>query len=222
MIAALFVEKNGPYANLENVDAWPAARDARNYPGPWPVVAHPPCSRWCKLAGLVEARYGYKKGDDGGCFAFALEAVRKFGGILEHPAFSAAWQAFGLTEPLPNIWTRCIDGGWIVEVRQLDFGHPAEKRTWLYAFGVKHLPMITASATESSATVGTGKIGKYTPTAHCSRTWTKEVQPTARTSFLRNRDKVPSELRRLSSKEASRTPVAFRDWLISIAESVAI
>lgn len=207
MIAALFVEQNGPYANLENVDAWPAYRDARKYPGPYPVVAHPPCTRWCRLAGLVQKRYGYKKGDDGGCFAFALEAVRTFGGILEHPAFSAAWLAFGLTEPLPNIWTRCIDGGWIVEVRQLDFGHPAEKRTWLYAFGVKHLPMIPRT--------------EAIRTAHCSRTWTKAVQPTARTSFLRNRDKVPSTLRRLSSKEASRTPVAFRDWLLSIAESAS-
>jgi hypothetical protein len=40
-----------------------------------------------------------RKGDDGGCFISALEAVRKWGGVLEHPAASSAWKAFGLKEP---------------------------------------------------------------------------------------------------------------------------
>jgi hypothetical protein len=79
MIAALFVEKNGPYAGLEGVDVWDESRDARLYAGPFPVVAHPPCQRWGQLANLVEARYGYPVGDDGGCFAAALASVRKWG-----------------------------------------------------------------------------------------------------------------------------------------------
>ncbi len=94
MIAALFVEKDGAYYNLSNVDPWDEERDARKYNGPWPVVAHPPCSRWCRLAGLVEARWdgktvgrgkkkrvaSCKRGDDGGCFASALRSVRTWGG----------------------------------------------------------------------------------------------------------------------------------------------
>lgn len=80
MIAALFVEKNGAYYGLDDVDPWPEERDARKYPGPYAVVAHPPCSRWCRLAGLVEARWGHKRGDDGGCFESALSSVRKWGG----------------------------------------------------------------------------------------------------------------------------------------------
>ena len=99
MIAALFVAERGCYAGLPNVDPWPESRDARLYAGPHPVVAHPPCSRWCRLAGLVEARWGHKRGDDGGCFASALNSVRAWGGVLEHPAYSDAFPAFGIPAP---------------------------------------------------------------------------------------------------------------------------
>src|SRR5690348_11920800 len=107
MIAALFVETNGVYFGLPDVDPWDAKRDARLYAGPWPVVAHPPCERWSKLAPVVEARHGLKRGDDGGCFEAALAAVRKWGGVLEHPEGSAAWRTFGLMTP--DKW-----GGWTV------------------------------------------------------------------------------------------------------------
>lgn len=103
MIAALYVEKGGAYSNLEGVDPWDEKRDARLYDGPWPVVAHPPCTRWCRLAGLVEARWGHKKGDDGGTFAAALASVRKWGGVLEHPAYSDAWAAYDLTPPITGV-----------------------------------------------------------------------------------------------------------------------
>lgn len=67
-IAALFVETRGCYADLEGVDPWPIERDARLYAGPHPVVAHPPCARWCQMAPVNQARYGQRIGDDGGCF----------------------------------------------------------------------------------------------------------------------------------------------------------
>ena len=41
MLAALFVETNGCYWDLPGVDPWDIIRDARLYPGPFPVVAHP-------------------------------------------------------------------------------------------------------------------------------------------------------------------------------------
>ena len=136
MIAALFVEKNGAYYGLPDVDPWPLDRDARTYAGPHRVVAHPPCARWCRLAGLVEARWGHKRGDDGGCFASALASVRRFGGVLEHPAESAAWPAFGLPRPSRNGWARDFYDGWSTEVAQRNYGHKARKLTWLYAVGV--------------------------------------------------------------------------------------
>ena len=82
MIAALFVQKNGAYSGLPNVDPWDESRDARKYDGPFPVVAHPPCARWCRLAGLVEKRWGHKRGDDGGCFASASATPDAFRAIL--------------------------------------------------------------------------------------------------------------------------------------------
>ena len=86
MIAALFVAKGGCYFGLPDVDPWDEERDARLYPGPHPVICHPPCSRWCRLAGLVEARWGHKRGEDGGCFASALASVRAWGGGLGTPS----------------------------------------------------------------------------------------------------------------------------------------
>ena len=58
-VAALYVDPRGIYAGMPDVELWGLPdRDARAYDGPHPVVAHPPCSRWCRLAGLVEARWG--------------------------------------------------------------------------------------------------------------------------------------------------------------------
>ncbi len=138
-VAALYVETNGVYYGLDDVDPWDEKRDARLYAGPWPVVAHPPCNRWCALAGMIETRYGYRRGDDGGCFAAALEAVRTFGGVLEHPAHSAAWSAFALPEPnRGGGWAGSLtDDGWSCWVDQGWYGHALKKATWLYVAGVE-------------------------------------------------------------------------------------
>ena len=109
MIAALFVDPHGCYAGLEGVDLWDEGRDARLYPGPHPVVAHPPCARWCRLAALTEARYGLRQGEDGGCFASALASVRRWGGVLEHPASSKAWSAHDLLAPVGGVG----GGAWL-------------------------------------------------------------------------------------------------------------
>lgn len=142
-IAALYVAKNGSYIGLPGVDPWPIERDARLYRGPWPVVAHPPCQRWGKFwAGqpLHIKRTGERKikGDDGGCFKAALEAVRTYGGVLEHPCESHAWEHFGLTEPpRDGGWIKADDvGGTTCCVEQGRYGHYARKPTWLYACGV--------------------------------------------------------------------------------------
>jgi len=133
MIAALYVDAKGIYASVEGIDPWDITREARHYHGPHPVIAHPPCSVWCSLARLNEVRYGRTVGDDGGCFAHALDSVRRFGGVLEHPAKSLAWEAFGLLRPVAGGWQRAFDGSWVCEVNQGAYGHPARKATWLYA-----------------------------------------------------------------------------------------
>jgi hypothetical protein len=135
LIAALYVETDGVYYGLPDVDPWDEARDARNYAGPWPVVAHPPCARWSIMA-QCNPLVRHLKGLDGGCFAAALRVVREFGGVLEHPAYSQAWRAFGLVRPAERGWTRSLfDEGWTAQVDQAAYGHPARKPTWLYFVG---------------------------------------------------------------------------------------
>jgi hypothetical protein len=193
-VAALYVAKGGCYFGLEGVDPWDEARDARLYDGPWPVVAHPPCARWSMLAGLVEARYGHKRGEDGGCFAAALEAVRRWGGVLEHPAESAAWRAHGLmTPPRTGGWVSAGlgDVGWTCCVEQGHYGHRARKATWLYAAHVE-LPRLRWGASGAQVWCSPG-VSKQ-----ASRGKTVEV---------------------MCRRERLSTPPAFRDLLLSIART---
>lgn len=191
-IAALFVETGGCYFGLEGVDPWDAKRDARLYDGPWPVVAHPPCNRWSQLAKVVEARYGHKRHQDGGCFASALAAVRLWGGVLEHPAFTEAWPAFMLpAPPLSGGWVRGLCGGWAAHVEQGHYGHKARKGTWLYCFGVSPPPLVWG---ESAAPM-------------VVRAWRGDAKRRGN-----NRPEMPKRERHL-------TPLPFRDLLLSIARS---
>lgn len=140
IIAALYVAEGGCYSNLPDVETWTWVQDARQYPGPHPVVAHPPCQRWGKLwAGqpsfIKRTGIRQKLGDDGGCFEAALRDVRRWGGVLEHPEHSKAWAHFGLAKPSRGGgWIKADDqGGWTCRVEQGRYGHYAPKPTWLYA-----------------------------------------------------------------------------------------
>src|SRR5580658_9300822 len=120
-VAALFVANPGCYIGLPGVDPWDATRDARLYAGPHPVVAHPPCERWGRYwSGGPSARVRRTLGDDGGCFASALKSVRRFGGVLEHPEGSHAFEYHGLVRPE---WRQgcCVAQG--------NYGHRARKLT---------------------------------------------------------------------------------------------
>ncbi len=193
-VAALYVETGGTYYGIDGVDPWDEQRDARLYDGPHPVVAHPPCNKWSPLAYINQRRLdGYRIGDDGGCFKAALESVRKFGGVLEHPALSIAWRSFGLLRPSRNGWSLSMDGGWVTEVDQGTYGHRARKRTWLYYVGPDPAPL-DWSVSDSKVIVSGFLHGAGT-----------------------------DESRRVRPKEASRTPTAFRDELLSLARcSVAV
>ena len=136
MIAALFVETDGCYFGLPGVDPWDEKRDARLYAGPWPVVAHPPCQRWGRFwHGSTRKPHQFKLGDDGGCFEAARDAVIRYGGVIEHPAHSKAWDAFGLTKPpREGGWVRSGVFGATCYVEQGFYGHAiSRKPTWLYA-----------------------------------------------------------------------------------------
>lgn len=133
-IAALFVSERGPYMGRPDVDPWPKERDARLYAGPGPVVAHPPCERWGRFAEGPPTAKRFRIGDDGGCFKAAVEAVRTYGGILEHPQGSYAWEEFFMPIPSGRGWTPPdAYGGRSCYVDQGAYGHRAKKPTWLYA-----------------------------------------------------------------------------------------
>ena len=203
MIAALYVETDGCYVGLEGVDPWDEQRDARRYDGPWPVVAHPPCQRWGRFwHGSTRKPHQFKLGDDGGCFEAALAAVRKHGGVLEHPADSHAWRHFRLTPPKRHCgWTRADDlGGWTCYVEQGHYGHMSRKPTWLYAFGVK-LPDLDWSRGEQ----------RLHPVALARYGYAK-ARRIGMTAMVGGKDKT---------KMRKATPPEFRDVLIAMARSAS-
>lgn len=154
-VAALFVETDGCYFGIPNIDPWDEARDARQYNGPHPVVAHPPCQRWGKMwfgQPLTVKTTGKRKvkGDDGGCFKAALDAVRNYGGVLEHPWQSHAWPHYGLNMPARSGGWIVADfyGGWTCCVEQGQYGHYARKPTLLYAKSI-YLPELRWGKSEA-------------------------------------------------------------------------
>lgn len=126
-VAALYIDPLGPYPKLPGVDCWDEDRDARLYDGPHPVVAHPPCGPYSRLRWFC-------KHQPADCAPRAVEQVRRWGGVLEHPEASTLWRLCNLPLPggLPDEF-----GGWSVELDQVSYGHRARKRTWLYIVGVR-------------------------------------------------------------------------------------
>lgn len=201
MIAALYVEKDGAYANLPGVDPWDETRDARLYAGPHPVIAHPPCQRWGRFwHGSTRKPHQFKLGDDKGCFKSALEAVRRWGGVLEHPADSHAWRHFGIDAPRRSgEWLQVNPIGFTCCVYQGHYGHLAGKPTWLYANIGDRPPDL-----------------KWGPVA-------QRLHPTALERYGYAKARRIGMMAMVGGKDKTKirnaTPVAFRDVLISIAES---
>jgi hypothetical protein len=193
MIAALYIDARGPYPRMPDVDAWGEVRDARRYAGPFPVVAHPPCGPWGNLRHLatVSATDAMKS-----CGPIAVEQVRAFGGVLEQPRGSKLWERCGIPKPgePPDAW-----GGVSIEVAQVDWGHVARKRTWLYL-------------------VGCVMPTKFPPPR----------EPTHWVSGGRSHDRkgsggvVPPGIKVCSAQQRRRTPPAFAAWLVDLARSTRV
>jgi len=132
-VAALYLDRRGPYWSIPEVDCWDVDRDADTYAGPLPVVAHPPCGPWGKLAHWYKGGEGHKQSA-----IHAVGFVRKFGGVLEHPVGSQLWKAAGL--PLPG-QPRDEFGGYTVQVSQVHWGHTCIKPTLLYCVGAEWDPV---------------------------------------------------------------------------------
>jgi hypothetical protein len=156
-VAALYMSTRGPYTRL--VREWfDVQRNAKLYAGPLPVVAHPPCGPWSKLRALCTKQ-------DPACGLRAVNQVRKWGGVLEHPEGSKLWIACDMPRPdeLPDRY-----GGRTYAVSQVSWGHPCVKPTWLYCVRVPHDLVVDGLRTGGAPThrVTSGPRGPKLPTAH--------------------------------------------------------
>lgn len=196
MISALYVETNGGYFGLPAVDPWDVNRDARLYAGPWPVVAHPPCQRWGRFSEGSMTKKDQVTGDDGGCFAAALASLRRWGGILEHPAHSKAWAAHGIpAPPAAGGWLQVGWSEWTCHVEQGHYGHPARKATWLLFVGPRPPDLIWGPAEQRLPVKRLAERG-YESARRCG--------------IIAN----------MSSRQRQRTPHEFRDLLLALAQNI--
>ncbi len=125
-VSVLFARADSCYFDLVD-DVWDAERDARNYCGNNPVVCHPPCRGWGRLRHWAKPRP-----DEKALALFAIDQVRRCGGVLEHPWGSTLWHAAELPHPgKVDAW-----GGWTLLIDQGWWGHPAPKPTYLYIVGI--------------------------------------------------------------------------------------
>ena len=184
MISVLFSRTDSIYKTL-GVDVWDAERDATNWPGGNPIIAHPPCRAWGRMRQFAKPADGEKE-----LALWAVDQVRKFGGVLEHPERSTLWNDKPLPKPdKNNIKTFDEFGGFTIVVDQHWFGHRAQKRTWLYICGCtpSDIPQIPL------------KLGAAT---HC-------IRPT------KSYPRLPS----VTKTEREATPVGFAKFLIEIARN---
>lgn len=182
--AALYVDTTRtPYRGIPDVDCWGVERDAITYAGPWPVVAHPPCGPWSRLRHMC----GPEMLAQEGLGPIAVEQVRRWGGVLEHPAFSRLWTHCGL--PTPGMFPDS-HGGYTIHVEQWLWGHRAVKPTWLYIVGCDVPPMPPTPDTPRPPSGG-------------------------RAATQRDRS-TRSMLERLPRSQRPVTPPAFAEWLVQM------
>lgn len=132
-VSVLFVCRQSYYKLMDNVDCWDELRDAKSYDGTNPVVAHPPCRAWGNLR-TVATRVRPGEQELG---PWAIEQVRRCGGVLEHPAGSILFECCECPKPDEEAdgW-----GGYTIDVDQYHWGHRAAKPTRLYIVGTRDLP----------------------------------------------------------------------------------
>jgi hypothetical protein len=155
-VAILFARADSNYKRLPDCDVWDAERDARRWKGGCSVVAHPPCRAWGRLRHFARPRP-----DEKALGLWAADQVRKWGGVLEHPAGSTLWDAAGLPKPgQRDQW-----GGWTLAAPQKWWGHKAEKETWFYVVGCepREMPDIPYVMAEATHVVQSRKRKDYRP-----------------------------------------------------------
>jgi hypothetical protein len=123
-----------------------------------------------------------------------------FGGVLEHPKDSHAWEWFGLNKPpIAGGWVEADEiDGWTCCVWQGHYGHFSGKATWLYANGVQ-LPELMWGKTE------------------------QRIHPVALAKYGYEKARRIGMMAMVGGKDKTRirntTPEQFRDILLAMARS---
>ncbi|KAB0547869.1 hypothetical protein F7R01_10215 [Pseudomonas argentinensis] len=153
-VAVLFARSDSIYKTLSATDVWDAQRNALNWPGGAPVVAHPPCRAWGRLRTFAKPRPGEKE-----LALWAVDKIRSHGGVLEHPASSLLWKE----KPLPEPGEQDDWNGWTLVISQWWWGHRAEKLTRLYICGAKpsELPPMPYRMGEASHVIAQSSLNQH-------------------------------------------------------------
>lgn len=130
-VAVLFARHNSIYKMMAGCDVWDRKRNALDWPGGAPIVAHPPCRAWGNLKHLAKPRDGEHK-----LALWAICQIRIWGGVMEHPFLSGIWKA-----GLPEHGARDAFGGWVFSAPQHWWGHRAEKKSRFYVVGCEPADM---------------------------------------------------------------------------------
>ncbi|HUM93289.1 MAG TPA: hypothetical protein PLU26_02270 [Candidatus Competibacter sp.] len=188
-VAVLFARTDSVYKTIPGCDVYDIERDARRWPGGCTVIAHPPCRAWGQLRFFAKPRP-----DEKSLAIWAVDQVRRWGGVLEHPVQSTLWPAAGL--PLPGKFDKF--GGFTLVVDQFWWGHRARKRTNLYIVGcaARHIPLMPLVLGDAPMLCGTS-----------GRRLSGERH--------KNRPEIPK-------REREATPLAFAHWLLALARRCTI
>lgn len=186
-VAVLFVRSDSVYKQIEGLDVYDIDRDARTFNSDLPVIAHPPCRAWGRLRGLAKPRHDEKE-----LARFAVDQIRKNGGVLEHPESSTLWADKQMPNPLvcaPG--SKDEFGGWTLPISQNWFGHKARKNTWLYIVGIepRSIPDFPIVLGEAQYVVTSSKRTKK---------WKKEI----------------------TKAEREHTPAQLAFWLVDLAKGL--
>lgn len=159
-VPVLFARADSVYKGIPDCDVYDESRDALTWPGGAPGVFHPPCRGWGRLRTFAKVTPGEMD-----LARWSVDQVRRWGGVLEHPATSTLWADQGLPEPQ----RRDEYGGFTLPVLQKWWGHRAEKATWLYIVGIapRDLPPIPLVLGDASHVVQTNR--KCDPRPHITK-----------------------------------------------------
>lgn len=153
-VAVLFARADSVYKTLPGCDVWDEGRDARLWQGGCPVVAHPPCRGWGRLRTFANVQPGELD-----LARFAVAAVRRCGGVLEHPEASSLWADQDLPRPGRG---RDKWGGWTFAAPQSWWGHRSAKASWFYICGIgpRDLPTVPLRFAEVKAVERLGRAAR--------------------------------------------------------------